>query len=90
MRLDVYNTYARRSDGGKIHFDVLMPTGSLLEQARECALQWLESIGVRAEQVVLDSCEFCHIEEATPEFSDQVTSLGYAILQMEGCPSSII
>lgn len=89
MRLDVFNTYARQSDGTRIHFDVLMPAGSDPALAKQKAIAWLESIGVNAVLVELESCEFCHVEEATPEYAGQVQHVGYAILQMEGCPSPI-
>lgn len=89
MQLEIYNTYARDSDGGLIHFDVLVPSGTGQAIAREKATQWLNSVGQAAKLIRLDSCEFCHIEEATPEYDRQVNQQGYAILQMEGCPSPI-
>lgn len=88
MKLDVYNTFAMRSDGELMHFDVVLPVGSDLD-ARTTAMQWLAGIGVTTGEVKLRSCELCHVEEATPEYARQVKNQGYAILQLEGCPSPI-
>lgn len=89
MKLDVYNTYARHSDGTLMHFDVLTPSGSGIELAREQAMAWLDCIGVAANQLALESCDFCHVENATQEYATQVERRGYAILQLEGCPPSV-
>ena len=89
MQLEIYNTYARDSDGGLMHFDVLVPAGTGQAIARQKAAQWLDSVGLATNLLRLDSCEFCHVEEANPEFDRQVSRQGYAILQMEGCPSPI-
>ena len=89
MQLEIYNTYARGSDGGLMHFDVLVPAGTGQAIAREKATQWLDSVGLTANLIRLDSCDFCHVEEATPEYDRLVNHQGYAILQMDGCPSPI-
>jgi hypothetical protein len=89
MQLDVFNTYVTRDDGVVMHFDVLMPKGSASEHAQSNALDWLQTIGITANQVLLDSCQYCHSEDATPEIERDVQQQGYFILQMEGCPSPI-
>ncbi|MEW8505766.1 MAG: DUF2024 family protein [Candidatus Thiodiazotropha sp.] len=89
MQLEIYNTYARAPDGGLMHFDVLVRAGAGQAIAREKAIQWLHSLGLAVDLIRLDSCDFCHAEEATPEYHRQVSHQGYAILQLEGCPSPI-
>jgi len=89
MQLEVYNTYATHGDNETMHFDVLMPQGSSAHQARLNAADWLRRIGVLDHQFRLDSCQLCHVEEATPEYARDIKQQGYAILQMEGCPAPI-
>ncbi len=89
MRLDVFDTYVQRDDGETMHFDVLMPKGSTQESAQSKATHWLQSLGVTVANLQLESCRFCHSEDATPEIARDVETQGYFILQMEGCPSPI-
>jgi len=89
MKLDVFDTYATHNDGKKMHFDVLLPQGADLADPRQFAMQWLQEIGIQAASIQLDSCRFCHSESAYPEIEQTLNSRGYAILQMEGCPSPI-
>lgn len=89
MKLDVFDTYVTQSNGDLMHFDVLLPQGSSKEQAEKYALDWLQSIQIKTDSINLDKCRFCHSETATPEFEQSVATHGYAILQMEGCPSPI-
>lgn len=89
MRLDVYDTYITLIDGSRMHFDVLLPQGNDLSRAYEAARQWIKEIGCEAEGVQLDHCRFCHSQVAEPEVEKSIGKRGYAILQMEGCPSPI-
>ena len=89
MKLDIYDTHALHSDGAIMHFDVLLPKGADEAIARTFAIQWLNSIGVPSEHIRLENCQFCHSEPANPEIEQAISSDGYAIFQMEGCPSPI-
>jgi len=90
MRLDVYDTYATLPDGTRMHFDVLLPEGDDVSIAESRARQWLKQIGLQADVIRLDRCRFCHSEAANPETENDVERLGYAILQMEGCPTPFV
>jgi len=89
MKLDVFDTYISQNNGGQMHFDVLLPQGSAKHEAEKFAALWLESIGIQADNIRLDQCRFCHSEIAYPEIEQAVSRHGYAILQMEGCPSPV-
>ncbi|MGV6826365.1 MAG: DUF2024 family protein [bacterium] len=89
MKLDVFDTHARTIDGRLLHFDVLQPSGGSLADARRFAYQWLEEVGVKVAEVELASCRFCHSETPTPEIQRAVSSHGFFVLQMEGCPSPV-
>lgn len=89
MKLDVFDTYVTQSNGEQMHFDVLLPQDRPKQEAEKFAVHWLESIGVQTDSVHLDKCRFCHSETAYPEIEQAVTAHGYAILQMEGCPSPV-
>ncbi len=89
MKLDVFDTYVTQSSGEQMHFDVLLPSGGIEQDARRVAIIWLESIGAQVDNMHLDKCHFCHSTAANPETLNVVSMQGYAILQMEGCPSPI-
>jgi len=89
MKLDVFDTYVTQGNGEQMHFDVLLPQGGTQQQAETYAIQWLESIGVRTNNIHLDKCNFCHSEAANPEIEHAISINGYAILQLEGCPSPV-
>jgi len=68
---------------------VLLSQGNTKQDAEKYAVQWLESIGVQTDNIHLDRCSFCHSETAYPEIEQAISARGYAILQMEGCPSPV-
>jgi hypothetical protein len=89
VKLNVFDTYVIHDDGKTMHFDVLLPQEAELADAEKFALHWLNEIGMQINSIQVDSCRFCHTEPANPETENIVASRGYAILQMEGCPSPI-
>ncbi len=89
MNLDVFDTYITQSNGEQMHFDVLLPQGGTKQQAETYAIQWLENIGIQTDSIHLDRCNFCHSEAENPEIEHMVSRDGFAILQLEGCPSPI-
>ncbi len=89
MKLDVFDVYITQNNGKKMHFDVLLPQGGTEQDAEIYAIEWLKSIRVQTDSIRLDNCRFCHSETAYPDIEQTVSADGYAILQMEGCPSPI-
>lgn len=89
MQVDVYDTYARSSKGGVIHFDVLVEKGTPSAKAFKYAKDWLTSIGEDPSGLEQSRCNFCHTENAHPVVEKGVTQHGHFILQMEGCPNPV-
>ena len=88
MKIDVFDTHVTLSDGQRMHFDILLPTGSAEDLANHYALQWLRSIAIEPEAVSQEQCRYCHSESATPEQQSSINIQGFAVIQMEGCPAS--
>ncbi len=89
MNVDVFDTYVTHGQSARMHFDVLLPQGATVEQATASARHWLDRIGINADAIEIDQCRFCHSEAVQPELERDLGNHGYAILQMEGCPSPI-
>ena len=89
MKLDVFDTHVLLADGQRMHFDILLPTGSAEDLANSYALQWLRSIAVEPETVSHEQCRYCHSESATPEQQRSIHAQGFAVIQMEGCPAPV-
>lgn len=86
MKVSVYDTYVRRSDGKLMHFDILVP-----EAQRDAAvihgygLEYLNSKGHEGAVLGTRECRFCHVEQATPPVVKFIEERGYFILEMENC-----
>ena len=90
----VYNTYA---DGGKVHFDVFIPTDKgrasqvpdeMDAKAVEYAKEFLLAIGKPSSNISVNMCERCHIDD-TALYANQLWKLQgkeIFIWPMEGCP----
>lgn len=86
MDVDVFDTYASAVDGKTIHFDVVVPSGTIADKAYEYACQWLNSVGLSNAALKQSRCNFCHTESATPAVVADIKATGYHIIRMEGCP----
>ena len=90
----VYNTYA---DKGRLHFDVFIPTdksqatqvsSEIDSKAVEYAKEFLKLIGKPSDDISVNMCERCHIDN-TSLYADQLWKLPgkeIFIWPMEGCP----
>lgn len=87
MKIDVFDTHVLLSDGQRMHFDILLPSGSSESLANHYALQWLHGIAIAPEAVSQEQCRFCHSESATPEQERSIRIQGFSVIQMEGCPA---
>ena len=90
----VYNTYA---DGGKLHFDVFVPTDKsqasqvskdMDAKAVEYAKEFLKLIDKPSDDVAVNICERCHIDNTALYESELWKLPGKEIFiwPMEGCP----
>ena len=85
MEVEVYDTYATKDKGIKFHFDVMLPIGGNQEQATSYAQNFIKIIAESKDSVKLDSCKFCHTEEAKTNVADRVEKDGYCIVPIENC-----
>ncbi len=90
MQIDVYDSYAQSKNGHVIHFDVFVESGTAKEKAFEYGRFWLTEIDENAKELDQSRCNYCHSENANPDVQDAIKKNGYYILQMEGCPNSIV
>lgn len=86
MKVSVYDTYVRRSDGRTMHFDILVPdTQKDTAVIHGYGLAYLKSKGQEGAVLGARECRFCHIEQATPPIVKSIEQCGYFILEMENC-----
>ena len=81
----VYDTYATTEKGIKIHFDVMLPIGGNEGEASNYAQNFINIIAESTDSIKLDSCKFCHTEDAKSEVSEKVEKDGYCIVPIENC-----
>lgn len=86
MKISVYDTYVRRSDGRLMHFDILVPdTEKNLEKIHGFGRAFLQGKGESGAILGVKECRFCHVEQASPEVVRSVEKIGYYIIEMENC-----
>ncbi|MEZ5492081.1 MAG: DUF2024 family protein [Gammaproteobacteria bacterium] len=89
MEIDVYDSYAKTTDGRLLHFDVFVRSGTDPDVALRRGREWLASIDENPAGLEQSRCNFCHTEAANPEVQRAVEFEGFFILQMEGCPAPV-
>ena len=87
MEIEVYDTYATSEKGVKIHFDVMLPIGGNVGNASSYAQNFIKRIAESTDSIKLDSCKFCHTEEAKTNVSGNVEKDGYCIVPIDNCPN---
>lgn len=86
MRVSVYDTYIRRSDGRIMHFDILVPaTERSLETVYEFGNEYLAEKQQAGQELTSSECQFCHVEEAIAEIANSINDRGFYIIEMENC-----
>ena len=87
MEIEVYDSYATSEKGIKIHFDVMLAIGGNEGHASSYAQDFIKKITESTDFIKLDSCKFCHTEEAKTNVSEKVEKDGYCIVPIENCPN---
>ena len=85
MEIEVYGTFATSEKGIKIHFDVMLPIGGNERKTSNYAQEFISIIAESTDLVKLDSCKFCHTEEAKADVSEKVEKDGYCIVPIKNC-----
>lgn len=86
MKIAVFDTYVRREDGRRMHFDILVPDESRsVEKVLAFGEAYLKERGVTAGPLTTQECRFCHTEFADDEMAQVLTQEGVAIIELENC-----
>lgn len=88
MKVAVWDTYVMRDNGQRMHFDILVPDSMTDENViYNYGKAFLSSKPFKTNGLTSRECQFCHIEQATPDVANQIERCGYAIIEMENCDS---
>ena len=85
MEIEFYDTFATSEKGIKIHFDVMLPIGGNEVKDSNYAQDFINIIVESKDSIKLDSCKFCHTEEAKADVYEKVEKDGYCIVPIENC-----
>lgn len=89
MRVAVFDTYVKKSNGSLAHFDIIVPNGKhTIEEILAFGREYLDTINEGRAQLSTEECRFCHIEQPTPEIAQSINAKGYYILEMADIPAS--
>ena len=84
MKVNVWDTYVKRKDGGIMHFDIIT-LSSDADEVYQFGKHYLISKGQEGQSLASDQCSFCHVESVKPEWEASILKEGYVIYEMEGC-----
>lgn len=86
MKISVWDTYVKRSDGLTMHFDILVPENvNEREIIFQYGMDYLKNKPFDTGQITSNECRFCHIEYATDDMKNDISQKGYSIIEMENC-----
>ena len=90
MKVAVFDTYVKKSNGDLAHFDIIVPKDRYKqEEILQFGKEYLRSIHERNSEISSEECRFCHIETPTQEIKESIYKKGYYILEMDDIPSSL-
>jgi Domain of unknown function (DUF2024) len=90
MRVAVWDTYVQKKDGNTMHFDIIVPdTIKGAEIIYHYGKAYLESKNESDSNLDTDECQFCHIEEPSPDMIEHINKQGFYILEMEEIPAHL-
>lgn len=86
MKIAVFDTYVRRPDGQRMHFDILVPEHDK-DRARvlQFGRRYLAAKGVPADTLRAEECRYCHMESATEPVQAAIDEDGFAIIELAHC-----
>tara|TARA_R110001599_G_scaffold161642_5_gene350323 strand:- start:41963 stop:42229 length:267 start_codon:yes stop_codon:yes gene_type:complete len=86
MKIAVWDTYVKRSDGIIMHFDILVD--STLQDAEKVfryGQAYLDTKSFETEKLTSKECIFCHVERPTEALTTEIETNGFSIIEMENC-----
>lgn len=85
-KVNVWDTYVTRKDGGLMHFDILAPVDVIdPQQIYEYGQAYLATKGQEGQALAAEQCRFCHVEQLQPAWEEDIASKGFFVIEMEGC-----
>ncbi|MEQ9167811.1 MAG: DUF2024 family protein [Fulvivirga sp.] len=86
MQVAVWDTYVKRDDGKVMHFDILVEskltdTSAIFNYGKE----YLADKKFGTGPLTMNECQFCHIEQASPELQKRILEKGYCIIEIKNC-----
>lgn len=86
MTVSVWDTYVKRTDGTVMHFDILVPDSLDNEQTvLKYGKTYLKGKPFKTEGILVNACNFCHVERATNMAITDIKNQGFSIIEMENC-----
>ncbi len=86
MKVAVWDTYVLKTDGNKMHFDIIVPDCEIsAAKIYRFGQKYLKDKNVQSEILTSKECEFCHIEKASEKVIMDIEAKGYHIVEMENC-----
>ena len=85
MKVSVFDTYVRKTNGDLMHFDILVPTHIEQPKVLDYGTSYLESKGLQGVALTTRECRFCHLEQVTTEVAAHINEQGYFIVELENC-----
>lgn len=69
-----------------MHFDIIAP--SEIKDSSVIygyGLEYLKEKGQETQPLTANECNFCHVENVRPQWTEAIEQKGYFILEMENC-----
>ena len=86
----VWDTYAHKTDGSVMHFDIIVPVDLKDEdKIYEFGRHYLKAKGYPEATINAERCQFCHIEETSEEITKTISKQGFYILEMDDIPAKL-
>lgn len=85
MRVAVFDTYVKKKDEELMHFDIIVPEGTSVENVYRFGQEYLKLKGLVDLKIDTKSCNFCHVEHLQKHMEEDIRQRGYYILEMKGC-----
>lgn len=85
MKVLVYDTYVKKSNGIIMHFDILVEENKTIDEAIAFGKIYLKAKHLDHCELTAKECTFCHMEIAPKQIEEAISKNGYYIIQMENC-----
>ena len=90
MKVAVFDTYVRKSNGDTTHFDIIVPEGRHDEhEILTFGKKYLSNIDEQNAVISTKECQFCHIENPSQKVLDHIGQKGYYILELGDIPANL-